>query len=68
MASSRREGRLGPGGVLGGVDDGEHGMGERGEQGPASPGGLAADLVVVEPGEAFAGLEGLLHRPAAGGG
>jgi len=31
-------------------------------RGPASPGGPAADLVLVQAGEAFARLEGFLHR------
>jgi len=34
---------------------------------PAVPGGPSADLVFVECGEILAGLEGLLHGPAAPG-
>ena len=42
-------------------------MGEHGQGGPAVPGGPAADLVLVEPGEALGGLEGFLDAPALSG-
>ena len=41
--------------------DGEEGVGEQGEGGPAVPGGPGTDLVLVQTGESFAGLEILLH-------
>jgi hypothetical protein len=53
--------------VFVGGDDGEQGMCGHGEQGPALPGDPAADLVFVEPGQALAGLEGLLHGPPSAG-
>jgi di/tricarboxylate transporter len=37
------------------------GVGDHREQGPVPPGGPAPDLMLVEPGQALAGLEGLLH-------
>ena len=48
---------------LGGGGDGQEGAGEHGEGDPAVPGGPAADLVLVQAGEAFAGLEVLLDGP-----
>jgi hypothetical protein len=39
------------------------GVREHGESDPAGPGGIAADLVLVERGQALAGLEKLLHPP-----
>ncbi|WP_406131674.1 hypothetical protein [Streptomyces sp. NBC_00989] len=51
---------FGGGGVLVGADDGQEGVGERREGDPAQPGGVAADLVLFQAGEALAGLEGLL--------
>jgi hypothetical protein len=36
--------------------DGEEGVGEHGEGDPAGPGGIAADLVLVECGQALARL------------
>lgn len=49
--------------VLVGSDDGQERVGEHSEGDPAGPGREAADLVLVESGQAFAGLEGLLHPP-----
>jgi hypothetical protein len=49
--------------VFGGGCDGQEGAGEHGEGDPPVPGGPAADLVVVQAGEAFAGLEVLLGGP-----
>ena len=37
--------------------DGEEGVGEYGQGGPAMPGGPGADLVFVQPGASLAGLE-----------
>jgi hypothetical protein len=51
--------------VLGG--DGEEGVGEHGEGGPAVPGCPGADLVFVQAGAAFAGLDVLLDPPASSG-
>jgi hypothetical protein len=50
--------------VLKGGGDGEDGSGEHGQGDPPVPGGPAADLVLVEAGEALAGLEVLLDGPA----
>src|SRR6266516_4608905 len=50
-------------GALGGVGDGEEGAGEHGQGDPPVPGGPAADLVLIEAGESFAGLEVLLDSP-----
>lgn len=47
--------------------DGEEGVGEHREGGPAVPGIPAADLVLVEPDQAFGRLEGLLDAPALSG-
>ncbi|WTD59153.1 hypothetical protein OHA77_23950 [Streptosporangium sp. NBC_01639] len=55
--------RTWPVGVFVGADDGEEGVGEHGEGDPAASGGVAADLVLVEPGQALLGLKGLLHSP-----
>jgi hypothetical protein len=48
----------GPVGVLMGGDHCEQGVREHREQRPAPPGGLPADLVLVEPGQALAGSAG----------
>lgn len=40
-------------GVFIGSDDSEEGMGEHGEGDPAGPGRVAADLVLVQSGQAF---------------
>jgi len=53
--------------VLVGADDGQEGVGEHREGHPAQPGGVAADLVLVQTGEALGGLEGLLDPPAGSG-
>jgi hypothetical protein len=55
--------RYGVPGVFVGADNGEEGVSEHGQGDPAGPGGVAADLVLVESGQAFSGLEGLLHPP-----
>src|SRR5271170_2638295 len=47
--------------------DGEDGGGEHGEGDPPVPGGPAADLVLVQPGDALAGLEVFLDGPAEPG-
>ena len=47
--------------------DGEEGVGEHREGGPAVPRCPAADLMFVEAGQSLAGLERLLDRPAAAG-
>ena len=57
-----------PGRVLGaerfeGGGDGEDGDGEHGQGDPPVPGGPAADLMLVQAGEALAGLEVFLNRP-----
>src|SRR5436309_2737889 len=46
-----------------GGGDGEEGVGEHREGGPAVPGGPASDLVLVEADEAFGGLEGFFDAP-----
>jgi len=53
--------------VLVGADDGQEGVGTHREGYPAQPGGVAADLVLIQAGEALAGLEGLLDLPAGSG-
>ena len=53
--------------VFGGGGDGEEGGGEHGEGDPPVPGGPAADLVLVQAGQALAGLEVLLDGPAQPG-
>jgi hypothetical protein len=55
---------MGPGS---GGEHREHGVGEHGDQGPASPGGPAADLVLVQAGQGLGGLEGFLDAPAGAG-
>src|SRR3954451_10637827 len=42
-------------------------MGEHGQGGPTMPRGPAPDLVLVEAGESFGGLEGFLDTPALTG-
>ena len=56
-----------PVGMLLGADDSKEGVGEHGEGDPAAPGGVAAELVFIEPGQALLGLEGLLHSPPEAG-
>ena len=46
---------------------GQEGMREHGQGGPAVPGVPAADLVLVESGQAFGGLERFLDAPALTG-
>src|SRR6185369_8399215 len=48
-------------------DDGEERVGEHREDGPALPGGPGSDLVLVESGEFFPGLERFLDGPAPPG-
>jgi hypothetical protein len=55
--------RCGAPDVFVGADNGEEGVSEHGQGDPAGPGGVAADLVLVESGQALSGLEGLLHTP-----
>ncbi|WP_431607810.1 ISAs1 family transposase [Streptomyces lunaelactis] len=50
--------------VFVGADDCEEGMGQHREGDPAGPGGVAADLVLVQPGQPLLALEGLLHPPS----
>ena len=59
--------RGGMAGVFVGSDDGEEGVGEHGQGDPARPRGEAAELVLVQSGQAFSGLEGLLHPPSRPG-
>lgn len=59
--------RSGVAGVFVGADDGEEGVGEHREGAPAGPGGVATDLVLIEPGQPFLGLEGLFHTPSGSG-
>jgi hypothetical protein len=59
--------RAGVAGVLEGGGDGQDGGGEHGEGDPPVPGGPAADLVLIQAGQALAGLEVLLDRPAKPG-
>jgi hypothetical protein len=54
-------------GAFGGGDDRERGVREHGQQGPASPGQPAADLVFIEPGLAFGGLKAFLDGPSTSG-
>ena len=51
-------------GMLGGGGDGEEGQGEHGQGGPPVPGVPAADLMLIQPGQALASLEILLRGPA----
>src|SRR5215467_5222979 len=53
--------------VLEGGGDGEGCGGEHGEGDPPVPGGPAAGLVLVQAGQAFAGLEVLFDGPAEPG-
>lgn len=57
----------GPAAVFLSTDSGEEGMGEHRKGDPAGPGGMAADLVLIEPGQPFLTLEGLLHPPPGSG-
>jgi hypothetical protein len=50
-------------GVLGGGGDGQERQGEHGQGGPPVPGGPAADLVLIQAGQALGGLEVLFNRP-----
>ena len=52
------------GGGLGGGQDGQERVGEQGQDGPAVPGGPAADLVLVQGGELLAASEPVLDLPA----
>ena len=65
QAISLRVSGISPGwrglGVLGGGGYAEEGQGEHGEGDPPVPGGPGADLVFVQAGQAFAGLEVLLR-------
>lgn len=64
VAGERYEGvRCGVAGVFVGAYDGEEGVGEHGQGDPAAPGCVAADLVLVQSGQALAGLECLFHSP-----
>jgi hypothetical protein len=45
------------------AEDSEEGMREHGQGDPAGPGRVAADLVLVQGRQAFAGLEKLLDPP-----
>ena len=56
--------RIRAAGVLEGGGDGQDRGGEHGEGDPPVPGGPAADLVLIQAGQALAGLEVLLDRPA----
>lgn len=47
--------------------DGEEGLGEHREGGPAVPRGPAPDLVLIKSGEALGGLEALFDAPALSG-
>src|SRR5580700_3597760 len=49
---------------LGGGQDGQERVGEQGQDGPAVPGGPAADLVLVQGGELLTASEPVLHLPA----
>ena len=60
-------GRCGCGVAFGGGGHGQEGVGEHGQGGPAVPGGPAPDLVLIQPGQAFGGLEGFLDAPALSG-
>jgi hypothetical protein len=58
-------GGCGPVGVLGRGNHHERCVRDHRQQGPAPPRGPTADLVLVEPGQALARLEGLLDGPDA---
>ena len=60
-------GRCGLGVTFGGGGHGQEGVGEHGQGGPAVPGGPAPDLVLIQSGEPFGGLEGFLDTPALTG-
>lgn len=64
VAGERNEGNGCGAGALVCADDGEESVRERGEGDPAGPGDIAADLVLVECGQALARLEELLHPPS----
>lgn len=51
-------------GSFGGGEHGEEGVGEHRQDCPAVPGGPASDLVLIEPGEAFAGLKRFFDGPS----
>jgi hypothetical protein len=53
--------------VFGGCGDGQEGQGEHGQGDPPVPGCPVAHLVLVQPGQALAGLEILLGGPAQPG-
>jgi hypothetical protein len=55
--------RVWPAGAFGGCGDGEERAGEHGEDDPAVPRSPSADLVLVQLGQPFAGLEVLLNPP-----
>ena len=57
--------RGGIAGVFVRADDSEEGMGEHGEGDPAGPGRVAAELVLVQAGQALSGLERLFD-PSSG--
>jgi hypothetical protein len=57
-------GRGGVAGAFGTGGDHQEGMGKHGEGGPAVPAAPAADLVLVQPDQALAGLQALLDGPA----
>ncbi|MBA9006294.1 hypothetical protein HNR21_005176 [Actinomadura cellulosilytica] len=63
IAGQRDETDGGRAGVFGCADDDQEGVGEHGEGDPAGPGGVAAQLVLVQAGQSLLGLEGLLHPP-----
>ena len=60
-------GRGGCGVTFGRGGHGQEGMREHGQGGPAMPGGPAPDLVLIQPDEAFGGLERFLDAPALAG-
>ena len=60
-------GRGGCGVAFDGGGHGQEGVGEHGQGGPAVPGAPAPDLVLIESGQAFGGLEGFLDAPALTG-
>lgn len=51
--------------AFGGGEYGQEGAGEHGQHGPALPANPASELVLIESGQALAGLERFLDRPAA---
>jgi hypothetical protein len=60
-------GRRGCSGAFGRREDGEESVGEHDQGGPPVPGGPSAELMLVEAGGAFAGLERFLDLPAGCG-